>query len=69
VFSLYKETGSINIQKVYSEDLTDGGTTGGFFECEISGSDAVLKAYTNSGTWAVSGSVSYSSGGGTVSIS
>jgi len=68
VFSLYKETGAINIQKVYSEDISDGGTTGGYFECEISGSDAVIKAYTDSGTWAVSGSVSYNSSG-TVSIS
>ena len=67
-FALFRTTGTTTITRINSEDYADGDDLGGYFEMEQSGDSAVLKAYTDSGTWAVSGVLTYPTSG-TVSIS
>ena len=54
-FSIYKKLASTIIVKRYDTEFSDGENLGMRFEVEQSGSVCILKAYTDSGTWAVSG--------------
>lgn len=62
-FSLFRTTGTTTITSVQSEEIQDGDDLGVWFDMVQSGNDAILKAYTDSGTWAASGTIKIISSG------
>ena len=68
VFSIWRTTGAMTITEIMSEDISDGDNTGGYFGIVQSGNNAIIKAYTDANTWAVTGSIKALTGG-TITIS
>lgn len=67
VFSIFRTTGTMTITNA-DDGFSDGTDYGVYFDIVQSGNDGILKAYTDSGSWEVSGSVRILSGN-TVSLS
>jgi len=56
-FSLYRTTGPITISNIYSDELRDGDDTDVYFDVIQDVNNALIKAFTVSGTWTASGQI------------
>ena len=63
MFSIWRLTGTMQITRIDSEEMRDGGDLDAYFDMVQSGNDGIIKAYTVSGSWSVTGNVRSISGG------